>query len=66
MGYRRGDMLADWQTPIFQHNATETAWSAEWVYAEGGVVTRYTKVGSTKAAATPASGTDGHVMGIGE
>lgn len=64
-GYRRGDDLADWTVPIYQHNIGETAWSAEWVYADGAVIRRYTKTGATKAAATPSSGTDGYVMGIG-
>lgn len=65
MGYRRGDVMADWTMPIYQHDENETAWSAEWVYADGAVVRRYTKVGATKVAATPSSGTDGFVMGIG-
>jgi hypothetical protein len=66
MGYRRGDVMADWTMPEYKHNSDETAWCSEWVAETSGVVIRYTKTGATKAAATPASSTDGLKVGVGD
>ena len=66
LGYRQGDVMADWTKPEYKHNSNETAWCSEWVASTGGVVIRYTKTGVTKAAATPANATDGLKVGVGD
>ena len=59
------EIIAEWGTPVYMKNKAGTAFVAQWVYDNGGIPEYRVKSGTTRAAATPSSATDGVVLGAG-
>ena len=64
-GIQHTNVCAEYDDPIIMRNKAGTAWVVQWVYNNGGVPEYRVKSGVTEAAATPASATDGVVLGTG-
>ena len=56
------EIIAEYEYPVYMKNKAGTAWVAQWVYLNGASPEYRVKSGVTRAAATPASGTDGQVL----